>query len=160
MKAVTKKVILGLAVMLLAPMLVSQANAGRSFNYWDEQGMTRKPVYHYGHRHACCCNKHHTCRNVYRSAPVVAACTTSVSNKPLPTYVCCSLLSRKGHYVWRNTWVSGSCAVANPYARQDSGCRMNSPVYDTGLPIPQQGSCQFTGKTAMSKGYGYYYNRY
>ncbi len=77
----------------------------------------------------------------------MAICTTGGTNIPLPRYVCCQLLDKKGHQIWGNTWVAGSCRNAHPYAMFDLGCRKNSPVYNTGKPI--LGTCQFshiTGK--------------
>jgi hypothetical protein len=124
-KAKSKSAI-ALAVMACALSLVSlQANAGgRSFNYYAD-------------------NDQYT-RGLIRQA--TAACTTLTTNKPLPTYVCCKLITRTAHHrwhtVWRNTWVSGACMNANRYARHDSTCDINSPVYTTGMPI--LGNCQFS----------------
>lgn len=85
---------------------------------------------------------HGTCR----AKSPVAVCEASVnSNIQIPRYVCCELYTKKGHHIWRNTWVSGSCSNANPYAQRDVGCDIDSPVYGTGMPI--QATCQFSAST-------------
>lgn len=144
MKALIKqygKLITLLGVFLVPLFLASQANADpRSFNYWQENGFTRVQG-KYVHKHSCCTKKGYWVR---RGVPaVVAACTTSVTIQPLPTYVCCKMVNRKGQG-WRNTWVSGACRAASPYAKYDGGCTINSPVYGTGAPILQRGQCQFS----------------
>ncbi len=130
MKATKKSKVTLVATVCALSLLTMQANAsGRSFDY-ESDG-----------------NDLYT-RGVLRQA--TAACTTLTTNKPLPTYVCCKLVkrvvTRNGHYrwhtIWRNTWVEGTCANANPYAIHDSVCGINSPVYSTGEPI--LGNCQFS----------------
>lgn len=74
-----------------------------------------------------------------------ATCHTSAINAPLPNYTCCELLNKKGHHIWRNTWVPYSCANASPYARGDMGCDVNSPEFGTGSPI--MGNCTFSYST-------------
>lgn len=145
MKALIKqygKLITLLAVFLVPLLFATEASAydRRSFNYWEQSGFTRVQAKYY-HKHSCCTKKGYW---VKRSVPaVVAACTTSVTIQPLPTYVCCKKVNRHG-YGWRNTWVSGACRAADPYARYDRGCTINSPVYGTGAPIAQRGQCQFS----------------
>jgi hypothetical protein len=112
------------ALLVMSLLLSTQANAG--FNFW----------------------KNNTGYTYTRSVPVVvAACQTITPASTLPTYVCCKLAYKKHHqihYVWRDTWVSGSCKYANRHARFDSGCDLSSPVYGTGAPI--MGSCQITSR--------------
>lgn len=77
-----------------------------------------------------------------------ATCYAAPNLSQLPQYTCCELLYKKHgvwHHAWRDTWVSGSCSNANPYARHDMGCDVNSPVYTTGRPI--EGRCQFSDST-------------
>lgn len=76
-----------------------------------------------------------------------ALCTTAIPNVNMPVqpFVCCQLLNREGHHIWRDTWVFGSCKNANPGAIYDMGCKTYSPVYRTGMPI--QASCQFSHST-------------
>lgn len=88
---------------------------------------------------------HYSCRTSINIP--MAMCTTGGTHIPLPRYVCCQLLDKKGYQIWGNQWVAGSCKKAHPYAIYDLGCRKNSPVYGTGKPIV--GTCQFshiTGK--------------
>lgn len=77
----------------------------------------------------------------------VAMCTTAIPNvnMPIQPYVCCQLLDKNGHHVWRDTWVFGSCKNADPYATRDMGCKTDSSVYGTNMPI--LGSCQFSDST-------------
>jgi hypothetical protein len=75
-----------------------------------------------------------------------ATCSTYVTKSPLPQYVCCEKLNRKGHAIWRDTWVSGGCgSVAG--ASYDFGCTVDSPVYGTGEPI--KASCLFSYSTGL-----------
>lgn len=77
----------------------------------------------------------------------VAVCTTAIPNvnMPIQPFVCCQLLNKKGHHIWRDTWVFGSCKNAHPGAIVDMGCKTYSPVYGTGAPIAA--SCQFSHST-------------
>lgn len=141
------KVVLGAIAMSVVSLFACvDANAhGSSFNYWQESGFTRHdhPDGYYFYRH-----HHRYYSYMHRVYPVVvAACTTSQTIQPLPTYVCCELESKGGHHIWRDTWVSGSCKAANMRAYHDEGCTMNSPVYGTGAPILQRGQCQFSNTT-------------
>lgn len=74
-----------------------------------------------------------------------ATCNANSSLNQYPQYVCCELLSRHGHHIWRDTWVAGSCKNADPRAHYDMGCDITSPVYTTGAPI--LGACQFSYST-------------
>src|SRR5688572_12787328 len=101
---------------------------------------------HYKHKH----HKHHYCKTMCR--PVVpapsAVCHVEATNQILPTYTCCKLAvyshcTKK--YLWRNTWVSGGCANADPRAKGDYGCSTTSPVFGTNGPI--MATCQFSANT-------------
>lgn len=86
--------------------------------------------------------KAHWC---HRNVPVpVAFCKTAGTNIPLPNFVCCQKL-QNGHHVWRDTWVATSCKNADPKAIYDMGCKIGSPVYETGMPLT--GDCQFSFST-------------
>jgi hypothetical protein len=76
-----------------------------------------------------------------------ATCSVFATGEPLPQYQCCQLRDRKGHRVWSDTWVSGSCKNAHVSARYDLGCKIDSPVYSTGAPI--NANCQFAYTTGM-----------
>lgn len=158
MKAPKRTLVIALISAITLPLLYSSSASAmdrRSFNYWEQSGYMRNAVKHYGKRYVSC--HHKVYRHVYYTKPVVAACTTSQTLQPLPTYVCCKLSGKHG-VAWRNNWVSGSCRAANPYAVQSSGCGFNSPVYGTGAPILQRGQCQFTSRTSMLDSlHGYYY---
>lgn len=156
MKAQIKRnaLVLTLVAAVVAPTLMSSpANAldRRSFNYWEQSGFTRSQTYVVKHR-SCCGGTYY---KRYAVPVVVAACTTSTTIQPLPTYVCCQQRGKHG-VAWRNHWVSGSCAAASPYAYYSKGCTMDSPVHDTGVPILQRGQCQFSTIAKYSSYYGYY----
>jgi len=74
----------------------------------------------------------------------VAICSTSGTNIPFPYYVCCQKLD-DGHHIWRDTWVPVSCKHADSEATFDMGCKVRSPVYNTGKPIVAE--CQFSYST-------------
>ena len=71
----------------------------------------------------------------------VASCRAGDTYIPLPRFVCCQLLDRRGAKIWGNTWVAGTCTKAHPYAVYDWGCNKNSPVFGIGKPIV--GHCHF-----------------
>lgn len=133
------KLILLLAAFFVPLSVALEVSAhGSSYNYWKQNGFTRVQ-YVYKHKHSCCSKKGYWVK--HRVPVVVAACTTSVTLQPLPTYVCCKGVDNSGR--WRNNWVSGSCKAAG-YATFSRGCTIDSPVYGTGAPILQRGQCQFS----------------
>lgn len=87
----------------------------------------------------------HACRTCIKAYVPVAICSTGGTNIALPNFVCCQLLDKRGHHIWRDTWVPTCCGNADVRAIYDMGCKRTSPVYGTGSQII--GNCQFSHST-------------
>lgn len=90
-------------------------------------------------------NANAACCHAPRVSVPVAICSTGGTNIPLPYFVCCQLLDKKGRHIWRNMWVPSCCQNADPRASYALGCKRTSPVYGMGSPII--GNCQYSHST-------------